>query len=127
MGGQYEKQKKNPQNCNDLLLQSGVGAGYYLKCKAIVTFTSKGLNAMRLCTMPSIVPIVAITDSHRAYNQLALFSNCISVYSKQFDDIFEISKNTVKALKLAKKDDLVIVTTGTSDKLANVLKFEIVD
>ena len=123
---EYEKHKKNPQNCNDLLLQSGVGAGYYLKCKAIVTYTSKGHNAMRLCTMPSVVPIIAITDSHRTYNQLALFANCISVYSKQVDDIFEMATKTVKELKLAQKDDLVIVTTGTSDKIANVLKFEII-
>ncbi|MBQ3493955.1 MAG: pyruvate kinase [Clostridia bacterium] len=123
----FEKHSQNPTNCNDLILQTGVGAGFNLKCKAIVSYTSKGANAMRLSTMSSIVPIVAITNSHRTFNQLALCSNCIAVYSKEPDDIFRCASHTVKNLKIAQTGDLIIVTTGNTDKIANVLKFEIID
>lgn len=122
----FENEEKNPKTCNDLILQSGVSAGFYLKCKAIVSFTSKGTNARKLCTRSSVAPIVAITDSKKTFNQLALFSNCVAVYEKSIDDIFEYTSSCVKNLKIASTGDLVIVTTGTSDKIANVLKFEIV-
>ena len=122
----FEAEEKNPINCNDLILQSGVSAGYYLKCKAIVSFTSKGTNARKLCTRTSNVPIVAITDNKKTYNQMAMFSNCIAVYDKNVNDIFNYASSCVKKLKIAKSGDLVIVTTGTSDKIDNVLKFEII-
>lgn len=122
----FEEEEKNPISCNDLILQSGVSAGFYLKCKAIVTFTSKGTSARKLCTSTSNVPIVAITDSKKTYNQMAMFSNSIAVYDKTVKDIFGYASMCVKNLKIAKSGDLIIVTTGTSDKIDNVLKFEII-
>ena len=70
------------------------------------------------------VPIVAITDSKKTYNSLAMMCNCVPVLSKKEDDIFKQAKSVCLKNKIANKNDLIIITTGTTDKISNVLKFE---
>ena len=67
---------------------------------------------------------MAITGNKKTYNALSLMCNCVPVLSEKQDDIFAQAKNICKKNKIAKENELIIVTTGTTDKIANVLKFE---
>ena len=120
----FENLSKNPQTSNELIIQSAVNASFFLKCKAIVSYTSKGANALKFSTKFAKVPIVAITDNQKTYNSLAMMCNCLPVLSKKEEDIFKQAKNVCTKLKIASKNDLIIITTGTTDTISNVLKFE---
>ena len=73
-------------------------------------------------------PIVAITDDPQTYNYLSLEWNVWPIYTKLGNiDIFDLASTIAKSIKLAKKDDLIIVTTGSTDKLNNVMKVCTID
>lgn len=114
---------KNPKTSNDLIIQSAVNASFFLNVKAIFTYTSKGSNALKFSTKFAKVPIVAIADNVKTYNSLAIMCNCIPVLNKKEDDIFNQATKISLQNKIAQKGDLIIVTTGTTDKISNVLKF----
>lgn len=120
----FEDLTKDPKTSNDLIIQSAVNASFYLNCKAIVSYTSKGNNALKLSSKFSKVPIVAVADTEKTYYSLGMMSNCVPVYSKKEEDIFKQASTICINKKLAKPNDLIIVTTGTTDKISNVLKFE---
>ena len=68
-------------------------------------------------------PIIAITDNPQTYNALCSEWNILPIYTKiENVDIFELAVTVVKAMKLAKQGDNIIVTTGTTDTLSNVMK-----
>ena len=122
----FENLIKNPTMSNELIVQSAVSASFYLNCKAIATYTSKGHNPLRLSSQFAKVPIIAITDSQKTFNCLGMMCNCVPVYSEKVEDIFKQASNICLDKKIAKPNDLIIVTTGTTDKISNVLKFETV-
>lgn len=120
----FEGLIKDPKTSNELVIQSAINAAFYLNCKAIVSYTSKGSNALKLSSNFSKAPIVAIADSEKTYNTLAMMCNVIPVLSQKEDDIFAQASRICKEKKLAKSGDVIIVTTGTTDSISNVLKFE---
>lgn len=120
----FESLTKKPQTSNDLIIQSAISAGFYLNCKAIVSYTSKGSNALKLSANYAKVPIVAVADTKKTFHALAMMCNCIPVLSEKEDDIFAQAKRICCEQKIAKPNDVIIVTTGTTDKISNVLKLE---
>ena len=123
----FNNMLKNPKTSNDLIIQSAVNASFFLGVKAIVTYTSKGTNALKFSTKFAKVPIVAIADNKKTFNSLSMISNCVPVLSKKEEDIFNQAKSICLKNKIAQKNDLIIVTTGTTDKISNVLKFVKID
>ena len=68
-------------------------------------------------------PIIAITDNAQTFNYLSLEWNVMPIYSKiENVDIFELATTIAKEVKLAKSGVLIIVTTGTTDQLNNIMK-----
>ena len=122
--GHFEGLIKNPQTSNDLVIQSAINAGFYLNCKAIVSYTSKGSNALKLSSNFSKVPIVAVADSTKTFNALAMMCNVIPVLDEKQDDIFAQASKICLQNKIASKGNMIIVTTGTTDSISNVLKFQ---
>lgn len=123
----FEKEIVEPKTCAELIVSSAVSSSFSLKCKAIVTYTDSGNNAILLCTKRAYAPIVAITNSKYTFNQLAMLFNCVPVYKKNSKDIFASAQEVVKSNKIAKQGDLIIVTTGSTDEISNVLKFQYVE
>lgn len=121
---EFIKLNKNPKKINDLIIQSAVNASFYLNCKAIVSYTSRGNNALKLSTKFSVVPIIAVTEDKKTYNALALFFNTLPIYSKKTNDIFNQAEKLCVEHCIAKNNDYIIVTTGNSDNISNVLKFQ---
>ena len=107
-----------------MIIQSAVSASFYLNCKAIVSYTSNGHNALKLSSQFSKVPIVAVAETKKTFYCLGMMCNCVPVYSKKEEDIFKQASKICLDKNIAKQNDLIIVTTGTTDKISNVLKFE---
>ncbi len=115
---------KMPQSASELVIQSAVSASFFLKVKAIVTYTSKGKSALRLSTRFAKVPVIAITDNEKTYNALALYCGCVPYLKHDERDLFESVQKVCEKYRLAKSGDLVIITTGSTDKIANMMKLE---
>lgn len=115
---------KAPHSLSELVIQSAVSASFFLNVKAIVTYTSKGKSALRLSTRFAKVPIIAITDSEKTYNALALYCGCVPCLKQNESDIFESVEKICYKQKLAKSGDNVIITTGSTDKISNMMKLQ---
>lgn len=115
---------KLPQSASELVIQSAVSASFFLKVKALVTYTSKGKSALRLSTRFAKVPIIAITDSEKSYNALALYCGCVPYLRHGEKSLFESVQKVCQKHRLAKSGDLVIITTGSTDKISNMMKLE---
>ena len=115
---------KTPHTLSELVIQSAVSASFFLNVKAIVTYTSKGKSALRLSTRFAKVPIIAITDSEKTYNALALYCGCLPCLKQNEDTLFENVQKICFKYKIAKKGDNVIITTGSTDKISNMMKLQ---
>ena len=111
------------QDIEDVISHSSTSCSFKLNAKALVLYTTTGKTASMMARFKPDTPIIAITDNENVYNYLALEWNVIPVYSKINDvDIFDMATSVAKAHNIAKENDLIIVTTGTTDQIDNVMK-----
>lgn len=107
----------------DVLGHSAVSCSFKLESKAIVLYTDTGKTASLIARYKPDCPIIAITDSYQTYNYLSMEWNILPIYSQIVNkDIFELACVIAKEEKLAKVGDRIIVTTGTTDTINNVVK-----
>lgn len=112
----------------DVIGHSAVSCSFKLDTKAIVLYTKSGKTASMISRFKPNAPIIAITDNPQTYNYLSLEWNVWPIYTKLGNiDIFDLASTIAKSIKIAKKDDLIIVTTGSTDKLNNVMKVCTID
>lgn len=107
----------------DVLGYTSVSCSFKLDVKAIVLYTSTGKTASMIARFKPTCPIIAITDNPNTYNYLSLEWNVHPVFSKVIDvDIFDFACTIAKKEGFAKPDEKIIVTTGTTDEVSNVMK-----
>lgn len=107
----------------DTISHSATSCAFKLNTKAIVLYTSSGKTVSRMTRFKPHSPIIAITDNPHTFNYLSIEWNVMPVYTKiENVDIFHLATTIAKESKIAKSGDLVIVRTGTTDKLNNVMK-----
>ena len=107
----------------DVISHSATNCSFKLDTKAIVLYTQSGKTASRMTRFKPNSPIIAITDNPQTYNFLAVEWNVMPIYTKiENVDIFDLAITVAKTMKLAKIGDQIIVTTGTTDELNNVMK-----
>ena len=115
---------KTPKTPSELVIQSAVSASFFLKSKAIVTYTSRAKSALRLSTRYAKVPIIAITENPNTYHALSLMCGCVPYLKTEEKTLFESVQKVCSKFKLAKTGDMVIITTGSTDQISNMLKLE---
>ncbi len=107
----------------DILGHSATSCAFKLDAKAIVLYTDTGKTASLIARYKPDCPIIAITDNYQTYNYLSMEWNVLPVFSNiKSKDIFELACIIAKEEKLAKVGDRIIVTTGTTDTIDNVMK-----
>lgn len=110
-------------NLTDILGHSATNCAFKLDSKAIVLYTATGKTASLIARYKPDCPIIAITDNIQTYNYLNLEWNVLPIYSKIPNaDIFELACVIAKDEKLAKSGDTIIVTTGNTDPINNVMR-----
>ncbi|HET6232244.1 MAG TPA: pyruvate kinase [Longimicrobiaceae bacterium] len=101
-----------------------------LNAPLILTFTSSGSTARVVSSFRPPVPILALADSQRTCNQLALVWGVIPVLCSEeatFEEMLECGRETAVKLGLAKKGDRVVLTAGLPMHVAgttNLLRVE---
>ncbi|MDP9349572.1 MAG: pyruvate kinase [Gemmatimonadota bacterium] len=81
----------------------------------ILTFTTSGSTARVVSSFRPAVPILALTDSVRTYNQLALVWGVIPVLCSQeatFEEMLACGRQTAVERELARPGDRVVLTAG---------------
>lgn len=113
----------NTTGITDNIGHSATSCSFKLGTKAIVLYTSSGKTASMMTRFKPTAPIIAITDNPQTFNYLSLEWNVKPIYTKiDSVDIFDLATTIARESRLAKVGDQIIVTTGTSDKLNNVMK-----
>jgi pyruvate kinase len=103
-----------------------------LSAPLILTFTSSGYTARIVSSFRPPVPILALTDSRRTFNQLALVWGVIPVLctaEATFDEMLACGRETALARGLAQRGDRIVVTAGLPMHVAgttNSLRVEVV-
>lgn len=88
----------------------------YVGAKAIVAPTKTGSTARRVAMCRPVQPIVAMCTDSRIARRMKLFRGVIPVVSsraKTMDLLFERADLASERLGLAKKEDRIVVTSGT--------------
>ena len=113
---------------SDVIGHTATSCSFKLDTKAIVLYTRSGKTASNITRFKPNSPIIAITDNPQTYNYLSVEWNVWPIYTKIDNvDIFNLASTIAKSIKIAKKNDLIIVTTGSTDELNNVMKVCTVD
>lgn len=108
---------------SDTLGHSATSCSFKVNTKAIVLYTSTGKTASLLSRFKPTCPIIAITDSEQCYNYLSMEWNVLPVLTKIDNvDIFDLACHIAKETRTAKDGDQIIVLTGSTDMLNNVMK-----
>jgi pyruvate kinase len=103
-----------------------------LRAPVIVTFTSSGSTARIVSSFRPPVPILAITDTERTYNQLALVWGTIPVMcstDSTFEEMMDHARAEVIARGLGSPGDRMVVTAGYPIHVpgtTNLLQVEVV-
>jgi pyruvate kinase len=103
-----------------------------LRAPVIVTFTSSGSTARVVSSFRPPVPILAITDTERTYNQLALVWGTIPVLCSSeasFEEMMAYARSEVVSRGLCSPGDRMVVTAGYPIHVrgtTNLLQVEVV-
>ncbi|MBI4125221.1 MAG: pyruvate kinase [Deltaproteobacteria bacterium] len=98
-----------------------------VQAKAIMVFSMSGTTARLLSKLKPKQPIIALTPKEQTYNQLALFWGVIPVLSPlghSTDEMIAIAGRKVRAARLLKRGDKVVVVSGTQQLMGatNMMK-----
>jgi pyruvate kinase len=103
-----------------------------LKAPLILTFTTSGSTARVVSSFRPPVPILALTDNPRTYNQLAMVWGVIPILcsaESTFDEQMACARDEATKRNLAKPGDRVVVTAGYPMHVpgtTNLLQVEVV-
>jgi pyruvate kinase len=98
----------------------------------VIVFTKSGFTARVIASHRPDVPVVALTDEIRTYQQLALVWGVVPALvpsSRTYDEMFAQAARVVLERGLARKGDRVLVTAGVpfdTPGTTNLLKVEVV-
>lgn len=115
----------------DAVTAAACRAAEILNAKAIVAYTQSGSTAMRLSKHRPRTRILAITPSEKIRRRVEIFWGIRSSLTEEVIDIDMIASNAEKIVKkegLAKKDDIIVITSGTpigvtgSTNLMNIIE-----
>ncbi len=106
---------KNLHKNLEVIAYSSCATARAIGAKAIVCFTDQGKTAEKISKFRPKAPIVAITHDIFTYNKLALAWGVIPVLARKQNSIKEIldfSNDIVKAIKVCKENDDIVITLG---------------
>lgn len=125
---QFFTTKFETNGITDVLGHCATNCAFKLDTKAIVLYTNTGKTASMLARFKPNCPIIAITDNEQSFNYLSMEWNVVPVLSRiDGEDIFSLANTVVTNLKIAKPKDKIIVLTGTTDYLNNIMKVCVVE
>lgn len=119
------------KNITDVVSNSAVNASFQQKTKAIVVFTNTGECARMVARFRPKATIVAATPDEVIFRQLDLLWGVAPVFTPMYettDEMFDMANRIVKDFKIAKPNDIILITSGTpkTPGHTNLIKLDIV-
>jgi len=105
----------NIQTITDAVSHSAVSASFDLKAKAIVVVSKSGYTARQISRFRPSCPIVSVTVSPKAYQQLAMNWGVMPVLATEksnSDELFSYAIEKAKATGIVKNGDLIVIAAG---------------
>lgn len=109
---------------------ASVKTAYDAGAKAIFAFTSSGSTARIISRFRPEMPIVALTNNEKTYNQLAFNWGVIPVaphHAKNAQEALEITSNFAQENGIVQYGDLVVVTAGTPFGMSGTTNMMVVE
>jgi pyruvate kinase len=103
------------QSSSAAISAAAVEAVERLDASCIVTLTRSGFTARVIASQRPPVPILAVTDQWRTYNQLSLVWGVHPIMHRgevSYDDMRDAAREEIKRLELAGTRDRFVVTAG---------------
>lgn len=103
------------QSVDDTIGYLSCLAAQNLKAAAIVTSTTSGSTARRVCRHRPLMPILALTPHRITYNRLCLswgIRQLLVPEVQNVEDLGRLALDTICKLRLAEPGDRLVVTTG---------------
>ena len=100
---------------SEIVAHGAVSASLANNVKAIVTYTNTGHSAGLISHFRPGVDIIAATPDEKVYRQIELMWGINPMLTKVFkstDEMFDMANKLVKAKKVAKVKDTIIITCG---------------
>ncbi|HKS07891.1 MAG TPA: pyruvate kinase [Gemmatimonadaceae bacterium] len=116
----------------EIIAAAGETAARLLQAPAIVVFTKSGFSARVISARRPVVPILALTDQQRTFQQLSLIWGVIPKlvpHCDTYEQMLTMAREMVRSEGLAKTGDRVLVTAGVPFDVigtTNTLKVEVV-
>ncbi len=118
------------RKCNsttEIIAKSAVETASISNAKVIVVFTNTGLTASLISKYRPDVDLLAICNNEKVKLETSILYGVMSVLGKKYvstDEMFDVVKQFVLKLNLAKKGDYVVVVCGEINKTGgtNLLK-----
>lgn len=112
----YLNSRKDYHDISSAVALAAVKTGYSANAKAIFAFTSSGSTARLVSRLRPEMPIIAMTQDKKTYNQLAFNWGIIPFYVEQCtnaEDALKFTTAFAQEKKIVEYGDLVIVTAGS--------------
>ena len=110
--------KRKVHGVSDSICKTTCQNAIGVNAKLIVVFTSSGNTAHLISSNRVSTPILAITPNQNVYDSLALSWNTTAykndIISSEKEMLY-FAENTAKTLELVRKNDIIVVTTGTPE------------
>lgn len=110
---------KDSTSIEDIISQCAVTASNTREVKLIVCHTNSGVSAGLISRFRPTVDLIGATPNEMVYRQMELRWGVKPILTNKYtttDEMFEISYELVKLNKLAKTNDMIVITCGTPSK-----------
>lgn len=110
--------KRKVHGVSDSICKTTCQNAIGVNAKLIVVFTSSGNTAHLISSNRVSTPILAITPNQNVYDSLALSWNTTAYKNDIISsekEMLHFAENTAKTLELVRKNDIIVVTTGTPE------------
>ncbi|HET7584116.1 MAG TPA: pyruvate kinase [Gemmatimonadaceae bacterium] len=127
-----ERRREKPLATEDAIAAATVAASRMLDTPVVIVFTKSGFTARVVASHRPHVPILALTDEERTYQQLALVWGVLPELvplCHTYDAMFSHATDAVVRRGLASRGEQVLVTAGVPFDVpgtTNLLKVEVV-
>ncbi len=127
-----ERRREKPLATEDAIAAATVAASRMLDAPVVIVFTKSGFTARVVASHRPQVPILALTDEERTYQQLALVWGVLPELvpiCHTYDAMFSFATDAVVRRGLATRGEQVLVTAGVPFDVpgtTNLLKVEVV-
>lgn len=115
--------KENLHDISNAVSYSSVSTAYSVGAKVIIAPSISGFTTRQLSKWRASVPIIGLSPNSASVRQMQLYwgvKPLEAVRAESTDEIIESSLELLKSKKIIEKDDIVVITAGSTHETENI-------